>query len=175
MSGNENAETKRIGLGMVMLAWALALGLAWYFFDRYLQHADNPNKGVQVVSGQSGEELRLQRNRLGHYVLDGRINGHPVLLLVDTGATVVSIPYGLGMEIGLKPGAHGYANTANGLVETRSTRIDSLEVGPFLLSEVRAHMNKGMQGNEVLLGMSALKRFEIVQRDGEMIFRPLKR
>lgn len=169
---DNDTETRRIGLGMAMLAWALGLALAWYYFDRYLDHRENPNQALRTINGEEGAEVHLQRNRAGHYVLNGRINGHPVLLLVDTGATFVSVPYNPGVNMGLVPGAHSYANTANGIVETRSTIIDTLGIGPFILSGVRAQLNKGMQGREVLLGMSALEHFEMVQRNRELILRP---
>ena len=56
--------------------------------------------------------------------------------------------------------------TANGLVETRATRIDELRLGTITLRDVRASINPGMRDDEILLGMSALKNIEFTHRNG---------
>ena len=78
---------------MVYAAWILFLGLLTVFFNNYLAKQNNPNTNVQgqTTSNQSIEVV-LQRNRYGHYVTNGKINGSPVTFLLDTGATTISVP-----------------------------------------------------------------------------------
>lgn len=176
MSDNAIDEGRRIGRGMWMAFWLLVLGMLWYFFNGYLDQRENPNRQLEVRSENGVQELVLRRNSLGHYVLPGTINGRAVVFLLDTGATHVSVPAHLGAELGLAPGARMTSQTANGTVEVRATRIDTLGIGPFLLHDISASLNPGMGDNEVLLGMSALKRFEFTQRDNNLILRaPLTR
>jgi len=96
----------------------------------------------------------LKRSRDGHYVFPGTINGRPVSFLLDTGATLVSVPAHLAGTLGLKPGAYQQSVTANGTVATRATRVEALAFGPFDLRDVPASLNPGMAGDQVLLGMS---------------------
>jgi len=105
----------------------------------------------------------LQRNRFNHYVASGLINNTPVVFLLDTGATDVAVPAGLAERLGLKAGVARNAITANGIVQVYDTRIESLQLGSIQLENVRASINPGMSGNEILLGMSALKDLEFSQ------------
>lgn len=103
----------------------------------------------------------------------GKINDHSVVFLVDTGATEVVIPADLAEKIGLRPGRQSYAQTANGVVAVYSTRVDKLELGTLEFREVAASINPGMSGNEVLLGMSALRHVEMIQKDNKLTLRQI--
>ncbi len=164
-------DVRGLGRGMITVAWLLVLGLLWYVFDGYLDRRDNPNRGLEVRAGTGAEELVLRRNRLGHYVAPGTINGQPVTFLLDTGATLVSVPAHLGNALGLVPGARYQVSTANGDVSVRATRVDELGFGPFRLNNVSAHLNPGMETDEILLGMSVLKHLEFIQRADVLILR----
>lgn len=161
---------RRLGRGMIAVAWLLVLGLMWIAAEDYLERRDNPNRHLQV-SAAGEAELTLQRNRAGHYVLPGTINGQPVTFLLDTGATQVSVPAHLASTLGLAPGATHQVLTANGTVAVRATRIDQLAFGPFRLTDVRAHLNPGMRDDQVLLGMSVLRHLEFTQRGNILILR----
>lgn len=169
MSASEHT-TRRAGRIMSWLAALALLGLLWLYFENALQKRDNPNHGLVAQPGGSGE-LTLRRNRMGHYVAPGTINGQPVTFLLDTGATLVSVPAHLGSELGLKPGGTAQVMTANGGVTVRTTRIAELGFGPFLAQDVRAHLNPGMKDDQVLLGMSVLGNLEFTQRGDTLVLR----
>lgn len=148
---------------MLIFGWVLALaGLTFYFSHREEQQY-NPNQTIDGSRTADGQEIRLQRNRFGHYVATGTINGKPVIFMLDTGATHVAVPAQLGRELGLERGAKFPVMTANGTVDVWSTRINKLELGPIQLYDVRASLNPGMDGDEILLGMSALKTLDFSQ------------
>ena len=90
---------------------------------------------------------------------------------MDTGATSVSVPASVARPIGLKRGAPQRANTANGQITTYATRLDEVRLGDIRLDNVRADINPHMQGDEVLLGMSFLRKLEFTQRDRELTIR----
>jgi len=161
---------RTLGRGMALLASLLVLGLLYLFFESSLQARDNPNRALQIAPGS---ELVLKRSRDGHYIFPGTINGQPVSFLLDTGATLVSVPAHLAGDMGLKPGAYQQAITANGTITTRATRLDSLAFGPFDLRGVPASLNPGMRGDQVLLGMSVLKHLEFTQRGDTLVLRSL--
>jgi len=155
---------------MALVASLLVLGLFYLYFENSLQARTQPNRALQIAPGS---ELVLKRSHDGHYVFPGTINGEPVTFLLDTGATLVSVPAHLGRELGLKPGARQQAITANGTVTTRATRVEALAFGPFEIRGVPASLNPGMGDDQVLLGMSVLKHLEFTQRGDTLILRTL--
>lgn len=163
-------STRRLGRGMMILASLALLGVLWAAFDSQLQRAHDPNRNLSVQAGQS--EWVLQRNRAGHYVAPGTINGQRVTFLLDTGATQVSVPAHLADALGLAPGGSARVMTANGSVTVRTTVIDELGLGPFRMRQVAGHLNPGFRGDEILLGMSALRHLEFTQRGDTLILRP---
>jgi len=155
---------------MALVASLLVLGLFYLYFENSLHARMHPNQQLQIAPGT---ELVLKRSRDGHYVFPGAINGRPVSFLLDTGATLVSVPAHLGNELGLRAGAHQQSITANGTVVTRATRVEALAFGPFDLRGVPASLNPGMAGDQVLLGMSVLKHLEFTQRGDTLILRAI--
>lgn len=154
---------------MIALAWIAALGLLWLVFEDVIERRYNPNRDLRVSEG--GGELVLKRNRAGHYVAPGTINGQAVTFLLDTGATQVSVPAHLGAALGLAPGAPAQVLTANGTVTVRTTTIAELGLGPFRVANVRGHLNPGMRDDQVLLGMSVLRQLEFTQRGDTLTLR----
>ena len=87
-----------------------------------------------------------------------------ILLLVVTGLS-------LGAARGQARVAGQVVLCAGGAVTVRQTRIPRLAFGPFEFRDVAGHLNPGMQGDEVLLGMSALRHLEFTQRGGTLTLR----
>jgi aspartyl protease family protein len=157
---------------MVFAAWALLAGLLTMVFSNVLQRQHNPNQQVQIAPGSNGvKEIVLQRNRLGHYVATGLINGSEVEFLLDTGATNVAIPQRVAVDLGLTRGPAIMTYTANGVVQTYATTLDHVALGSISATGVAANINPHMTGNQILLGMSFLKRFELLQRGDQLTIR----
>lgn len=161
---------RSLGRGMALVASLLVLGMFYLYFENSLQARNNPNRGLQVAPGT---ELVLKRSADGHYLFPGTINGRRVSFLLDTGATLVSVPAHMAAELGLRAGARQQSITANGTVSTRATRLDSMAFGPFDLRDVPASINPGMADNQVLMGMSVLKHLEFSQRGDTLVLRAL--
>ncbi|MDH0731076.1 TIGR02281 family clan AA aspartic protease [Pseudomonas sichuanensis] len=162
---------KRAGRVLMVLAWAAAMFLATRFFGQWEARQENPNSEVQSTQGDGFVEVRLLSNGQGHFVADGAINGRVVHFMLDTGATDVAIPEALARDLDLARGAPVTLSTANGRTEGYRTRIDSLLLGDIHLRDVRALVVPGLDGQAVLLGMSALKQLEFTQRGGTMLLR----
>ncbi len=144
--------------------------LVWFFEDK-LQQQFNPNSQVQSHVDNGQVTVVLEQNRMGHYVARGKVNGQSVTFLLDTGATLVAIPEGLAQKLGLRKGRQGMSQTANGRVITYRTEIDRLQLGDIQLSNVAASITPGMDGDVILLGMSALKEFELMQKGDTLTLR----
>jgi aspartyl protease family protein len=162
----------RIGRGMLIVAWVAALGLLSLLFSNVLDQQRNPNARLDTMQGKDGSrEIRLQRNRNGHYLASGSINGQTVEFMLDTGASDVSIPEAVARRIGLQRGIPKFYETANGTIKAYATRLDSLGLGEIKLQQIRASINPHMEGETILLGMSVLKQLEFTQRGDTLIIR----
>ena len=116
-------------------------------------------------------EVRLIQNRYGHYIVNGKINHLPVTFLIDTGATLISIPSHIAQKLQLKQGYRIQSRTANGNITVYSTRLDSVSIGAIELNNIRASINPYMSGDEILLGMNFMKHLEMTQKGKELILR----
>ena len=171
MTDQPTRGTRRVGTVMLVLAWVVGLALAAHWFSGIEQERRNPNQNPDSQVSGNVVEVRLEDNRNGHYVLSGEINGVLVTLLLDTGATMVAVPSDLALDLGLTRGAPFMVSTANGMAQSYRTRIDTLRIGEILLHDVAAAIVPGMGGNEILLGMSALRQLDFTQRGGELVLR----
>jgi len=173
MANETENQSAGIGRGMMIAAWVLGLGLLALLFDDQLANMINPNRDpTGAVDAAGGREVVLERNTRGHYVASGRINGRRVDFLLDTGATDVAIPEGLAARIGLTKGAGAMTQTANGVVAVWRSRLDSVELGPIRLRDVSAAIVPSMSADEtILLGMSFLKRLEMLQQGRTLTLR----
>ena len=162
---------RRLGTVMMVLAWVAGIALAAQWFSGLEERQRNPNQAPLSMHSSDAIEVRLERNRQGHYLANGRINGQPVTFLLDTGATFVAVPASLAERLDLQRGRSIMVNTANGMTESWSTRIETLQLGDIRLQGVSAGIVPGIVGDDVLLGMSALKQLEFTQRGNELILR----
>ncbi|MGM0430430.1 MAG: retropepsin-like aspartic protease family protein [Pseudomonadota bacterium] len=155
----------------MFIAWGLAIAMLVWFFEDKLQQQFNPNSQVQSHVDNGQVTVMLEQNRMGHYVAQGKVNGQSVTFLLDTGATLVAVPEGLAQKLGLRKGRQGMSQTANGRVITYRTEIDRLQLGDIQLNNVAASITPGMDGDVILLGMSALKEFELTQKGDTLTLR----
>jgi len=162
---------KRAGRIFMILAWAALLFLATRYFGHLQQQRENPNPVVASEHGQGYIEVRLASNGQGHFVASGAINGTAVQFMLDTGATDVAVGKSLAEQLKLPYGYPITVNTANGQAQGFRTRLASLQLGDIVLKDVRAVAIPDMDGDQVLLGMSALKQLEFSQRGGTMLLR----
>lgn len=168
------SQPVKIGNTFAFIFWGLFLVLGYHFFDGKLSEDVNPNQNPEsYINGQMAT-LVLEQNRMGHYVVNGLLNNYPVTFLLDTGATNVAVPKGVADAIGLKYGQPVSVNTANGTAKAYMTTIDNLTIGKLQFGAMRATIVPGMQGDELLLGMNALKQVEFTQREGRLTLKQIQ-
>ncbi len=157
---------------MTALAWIAVMVFAGFYFDDMLGRQQNPNQSLETQYGEGRiREVTLQRNKYGHYVTSGKVNGQPVVFMLDTGATGVAIPDHIAKKLNIKRGSAFQVQTANGTAISYDARLDSVSVGEIELADVRAGISPGFRGNEILLGMSFLRHIEFSQRGNTLVLR----
>ena len=162
----------RFGQWMIYAAWVVFLALLTIAFDGYLDRQKNPNQSLAFTENANGvAEIVLARNRYGHYVADGTINGTKVTFLIDTGASLISIPASVARELKLSKGAAYPVHTANGTAIAYRTMLERVTLGAIRADHLRASINPTMHGRDVLLGMNFMKQLEMIQRGDRLILR----
>lgn len=161
-------QENNVGKSMIIIAWVIALLLLTWIFGVWEDRQVNPNHNPQSMRHNDFTQVVLQRNRYGHYMVSGEIDGQSTRFMLDTGATLVAIPGELESKLGLKRGWQHYTHTANGTAVAYDTEIAQLKIGGIVLNQVKAAIVPSMQGEEVLLGMSVLKELEFSQKGDQL-------
>jgi aspartyl protease family protein len=113
--------------------------------------------------------ITLQADGRGHFTAQGQINGNTVRMLVDTGATMITLSAADAARLGIdyKKGQPGMVNTANGAAPVYRVQLNTVRIGDIELNQVEALVQEsGLPF--ALLGMSFLNRTEM-RREGEQM------
>ncbi len=160
--GDDNSTLiKGLSYGAITIT---VIMLGYLYFDDAIEQQRNPNRAPSSQVSDQFVSVVLQRNKFGHYVSSGDINGKAVEFFLDTGVTDISIPAELENRLGLKRGRKVSVMTANGIVSVYATRLKQVSIGPVTLRDVEANINPHMPGEDILLGMSFLGRLDFSQR-----------
>jgi len=163
MSGAVVKEERQQRFKFIAIAALIITGLV--VFAGYDFVYQTPDSKINA-SGQT--TLSLRQGQGGHYMAAGKINGEPVKFLVDTGATDVAIPMSVAKKIGLPIGLAFRTKTANGYGTGYETRIKTIALGDIELTDVSASVSEGLTGEEILLGMSFLRKTKVETENGVM-------
>ena len=117
-----------------------------------------------------GNSMVLSPDPNGHYSVNGEINGLPVRMLLDTGASLVSIPAPLATRMGIdyrNKGRRAFSQTAGGVTTVWIVKLDTVRVGEFEFANVEGSVSEaGLP--VILLGNSVLKRLDMKTESGTM-------
>lgn len=120
-----------------------------------------------IETKKAKSSLVLEQDRGGHYFLDTEVNDMPVKFVVDTGASVVSLPSSVASAANIAcNGENISVETANGLTSACTAVIARLKFGSFLLKDVTAAIVPNL--GQPLIGMNILEKFNITQVDNKM-------
>jgi aspartyl protease family protein len=146
--------------------WAGILAAGYFVAERLTA----PPPVARVLAGGLGE-IVIPASRNGHYYVEGAVNGVPLVFMIDTGATYVSVDAQFARRAGLPEGIPGYFNTANGAVEGRVVKNQTVKADAFEVSGLSVAVMPA-RGADGLLGQNFLRRFEVSQAGGTMRLRP---
>jgi len=118
----------------------------------------------------SRQSVTFASDERGHFSVDGQVNGGSVRFLVDTGATLVTLPASEAARLGIdyKRGQPAVSQTANGRVVVYRLRLDSVSIGGMTLHGVDAAVPDAPGLDVALLGMSFLNRTEMRREGGNL-------
>jgi aspartyl protease family protein len=119
-------------------------------------------------------EASLAADQRGQYAAEVLIDGVPVRMLVDTGASEVCVSASTARRLGLSRsgGRKRVMQTANGQSTASPTVLRSVSLDGLYLNDVEALILAPEAGEVNLLGESFLKRLvSVEQRNGTLVLR----
>jgi aspartyl protease family protein len=127
-------------------------------------------KAVAEGGTTSSARVVLTADGRGHFSATGTVNGLPVRFMVDTGASLVSLPSSVARQAGVDlAGATPLViNTANGQARAQRVVINSLRLGAISAHLVEALVVEDTALSQPLLGMSFLNRTNML-REGDTL------
>lgn len=153
-----------------LILFVFALAFATPFIPGLLQpHIDaqqekqEARKQAEEDSSSRGRTHEIPIGRNGQYFTEGRMNGRSVKMLVDTGASFLSLPENVARKIGIFPRPSDFKvsiSTANGMAKAARVTVKEMRLGGIRLRDVDALIVKEGLLEITLLGMSALGKLE---------------
>lgn len=123
---------------------------------------------AQAAGAIVTNSLTLRAGRDGHVYSEVNVNGVPIRMVVDTGATDVVLTLRDAAAIGLSPGSlsfTGRSSTANGVTRVAPVTLREVRIGQLEIRDVRAAVVEHLDVS--LLGQTFLRRLDsYAMRDG---------
>jgi aspartyl protease family protein len=147
------------------IVWVAIIIVGYFIVD----HFSAPGPVVRTMQG-GHREIVVPVARDGHFYIDGSVNGHAITFLVDTGASYVSVGSDFARRANLPEGHVGVFNTANGSVEGRIARAQSVTADVLEVSAINVAILPG-RSEYGLLGQNFLSHFSVSQSGGKLVLR----
>jgi len=125
-----------------------------------------------VALSRASGEAELHRAWDGHYRATAEVNGVELKLMVDTGASMVMIPFEQAAEIGIDPDLLDFSmpvTTANGRSSVAPILLSSIKIGPIAVFDVSAAVAQPGRLKTGLLGMSFLDKLAETSFQGDRL------
>lgn len=131
--------------------------------------APSDHRGRQPGAGRIVE---LRAGSYGHFHANAEINGRPVGVLVDTGASMVALTYEDARAAGLFVRDSDFTHrvsTANGMARVAPVTLDRVSIGDITVRDVPGAVMEAGKLGTTLLGMSFLSRLQRVDMRSGML------
>jgi aspartyl protease family protein len=132
-----------------------------------------PGSAMTVEESQGGAaEVRIRRRLDGHFTAHVEVNGKPVSMIVDTGATSIVLRPEDARKAGIDTDNLTYSVpvlTANGRTVAARVRLDKVSIGPLDRQQVDALIAQDGTLTQSLLGMSFLSRLRSYEFSGDFL------
>lgn len=128
---------------------------------------------VVNASYSSGRTAKIEADRNGHFVVEARMNGKRIEVLVDTGATYVAINSSTARRLDIRLEDKDFkheVSTANGRTKVALAKIDEIKIGRITIEDVSAVVSNDDRLETVLLGMSFLKKLDKFSIEDNMLY-----
>ncbi len=115
--------------------------------------------GQPIVDGKTGA-VSFRRGLSGHFDVEARINGQPIPLIFDTGASAMVLSLGDARKAGIDTSRLVFdtdVSTANGLGKAARVTLARVDIGGIVRTDVHAYVTEDGALDTSLLGMTFLE------------------
>jgi aspartyl protease family protein len=129
-----------------------------------------PGRAATVVDENGFSTVVLYKAQNGHYQADATINGSPISMMVDTGASTIALSYEDAERVGLNPQNLDFNQmvmTANGPARTAYVTLADISIGGIQRTNVRAGVAERGKLAQSLLGMNFMETLSSVSFSGD--------
>lgn len=186
---------RALGEGTIWLGVAAWVGAGMYYFDD-LQAYWAAHKAASIASTEasapasqtaaaskrreasdhaapdSGQTVKLRADNSGHFNTTAYVNGAPVKVLVDTGATYVALTWDDARSAGIHMRESDFkhaVSTANGITYVASVKLDNVRINNIDIGGVQAFVHRPGQLHVTLLGMSFLGKLSLQIKGRDLV------
>jgi aspartyl protease family protein len=133
-----------------------------------------PNRVAEPArSGRGKRIVEIKAGAHGHYFARAEVNGRPIAVLVDSGASVVALTDDDARRAGVLVRSSDYTqrvSTANGFARVAPVVLDRISIGAITVRNVPAAVTQPGSLATSLLGMTFLARLQRVDiRSGTLL------
>jgi aspartyl protease family protein len=160
-----------IALAVCALAGAVLFKISAYFKSPETNASAQADDGY-FASGDAPRAVRLRKKDNGQFIARAEFNGEPIDVLIDTGASTVTLRYADAERAGIDTTSLSFSTpieTANGPSLAASVHIRSVAIGVIKIDNVEALVAKPGSLNESLLGITFLRRLRSYELNGEFL------
>lgn len=157
--------------------WVCVMAVGFFAYDSraeieslYDRMRGNIYPSVALSTTQGQAEFR--RTWDGHYRVEAEINGVRERFLIDTGASMVLLPFEAVDAYGIDPDTLEFSTpvtTANGKSTVAPVMLDLIKIGPIEIVDVPAAVAHPGRLKIGLLGMSFLERLKEASFQGDRL------
>ncbi|SOC93918.1 aspartyl protease family protein [Rhizobium sp. AN5] len=167
--GSFASVVRQLAIWLVIILGLVSVYLYRYdlqsFADRLLGGL-MPGRAVVVTTAGGEQEIILHKSMSGHFEANVSIEGKPIHMLVDTGASSVVLANADAAAIGIDTTKLRYTvpvMTANGRTAAAPVTLSEIGIGPITRSNIPALVAQDGQLGQSLLGMSFLSTLGSMQ------------
>lgn len=134
-----------------------------------------PNNDMQQGQGRRAGTVELRADKQGHFNAPVEINGRAFTMLVDTGATVLTLSHEDARKALLIVPTTDFKvpiQTAGGQMKVAAVKLNRVAIGPISVRDLQAYVLPPGVGAPSLLGMNFLRSLSSYEvKDNKMIMR----
>lgn len=118
-----------------------------------------PGRAVAVTTQDGSREVLLSKDMSGHFNVIASVNSQDIPMLIDTGASSITLSYEDAVAVGIIPENLAYTTrvlTANGEAVAAPIALTTVAIGPIRRDNIPALVTRSGALDQSLLGMSFL-------------------
>ncbi len=166
---------RRVSFGMLIrsiLGWAVIAVVAWFAvihrFEIQAAFTAVTERFGLAEQMTDGETVRIRQSPDGHFYASVTLDGTPLRMMVDSGATITAISTATAERAGIDPEESRFPvmlTTANGTIAAQRGNVDELNLGGITTRDLGVVISPAF-GEVNVLGMNFLSRLQSWRVEG---------